>query len=81
MASERFARQIAQEIEGESRELHFKEAGHFLAFPYALPGMPANVLMHVGGRMIMDFGGTKAANADATKESWKELLGFLEEYA
>ncbi|WYP27558.1 alpha/beta fold hydrolase [Alkalihalobacillus sp. FSL W8-0930] len=79
--SERFARQIAQEIEGESRELHFEEAGHFLAFPYALPGMPANVLMHVGGRMIMDFGGTKAANAEATKKSWKELLCFLEEFA
>lgn len=79
--SEKFARQIAEKTETETRELHYEEAGHFLAFPYALPGMPANVLMHVGSRMIMDFGGTKAANAEATKDSWKELLGFLEEFA
>ncbi|MFK3939196.1 alpha/beta fold hydrolase [Alkalihalobacillus sp. NPDC078783] len=79
--SERFARQIAEKTDAETSELYFEEAGHFLAFPYALPGMPANVLMHVGGRMIMDFGGTKAANAEATKKSWKELLCFLEEFA
>lgn len=79
--SERFAKKIAQEMVRVPRQLHFEGAGHFLAFPYALPGMPANVLMHVGGRMIMDFGGTKAANAEATKKSWKELLCFLEEFA
>ncbi|MCM2676854.1 alpha/beta fold hydrolase [Alkalicoccobacillus plakortidis] len=79
--AERFATQIEERVNVPIRCLNYEEAGHFLAFPYALPGMPANVNMHVGAGMIMDFGGTKSANAAAAKASWKELLNFLRENA
>ncbi|SDI79484.1 acyl-CoA thioesterase/bile acid-CoA:amino acid N-acyltransferase family protein [Natribacillus halophilus] len=57
--------------------LTYDKAGHFLSFPYALPSLPTNTNMHVGGGMTMTFGGTKWANAQATSESWLEILAFL----
>ncbi|WP_062049807.1 acyl-CoA thioester hydrolase/BAAT C-terminal domain-containing protein [Bacillus sp. JCM 19034] len=63
----------------EDHYLYYEKAGHFLAFPYSFVNLPANVYMHVGGGMTMDFGGTKPANAQAAKESWIEIVKFLEE--
>ncbi|TSB45541.1 alpha/beta fold hydrolase [Alkalicoccobacillus porphyridii] len=78
----RFAERIKENLTEYPLEcLAYEKAGHFLAFPYALPGMPANVNMHVGGGMIMNFGGTKEANAAATTDSWEKLLNFLGENA
>ncbi|WP_416150711.1 acyl-CoA thioesterase/bile acid-CoA:amino acid N-acyltransferase family protein [Salipaludibacillus sp. HK11] len=59
--------------------LYYKEAGHFLAFPYGLPGLPANVNMEIAGaKMTMTFGGSKVANTKAANDSWVKILDFLE---
>ncbi|WP_306984700.1 alpha/beta fold hydrolase [Alkalicoccobacillus murimartini] len=77
-----FATQVEEKMNDQNvHVLHYKEAGHFLGFPYALPGMPANVNEHVGGRLIMNCGGSKSANAAATNSSWNELLNYLRDYA
>lgn len=80
-----YSREIAKnlavsETVDNNQHLYFEEAGHFLTFPYSLPNMPANVHMQVGGRMTMTFGGSKAANAKAAKETWPKLLAFLKEH-
>ncbi len=57
-----YARMVQHELHGkrtDNKHLYYEEGGHFLAFPYGLPGMPTSTYMHVGGGMIMDFGGTK----------------------
>ncbi len=58
--------------------LYYKNAGHFLSFPYSFTNLPANVFMNIGGKMIMTFGGTKQGNAIAAKNSWRQILTFLE---
>ncbi|MCF1685832.1 alpha/beta fold hydrolase [Tetragenococcus halophilus] len=58
--------------------LYYKNAGHFLSFPYSFVNLPANVFMNIGGKMIMTFGGTKQGNAEAAKDSWRQILTFLE---
>ncbi|KMK75327.1 acyl-CoA thioesterase/bile acid-CoA:amino acid N-acyltransferase family protein [Alkalihalobacillus pseudalcaliphilus] len=61
--------------------LQYEHGGHFIAFPYALPHLPANIYEHVGGGMVMDSGGTKKANACAAKDSWPVLLNFIRKHA
>lgn len=76
-----FAERIKEKVnEHPVQALTYEKAGHFIAFPYALPGMPANVNVHVGGGMIMDFGGTKEDNAFAVVDSWGKVQSFLREY-
>ncbi|WP_152657972.1 acyl-CoA thioester hydrolase/BAAT C-terminal domain-containing protein [Oceanobacillus sp. CFH 90083] len=62
----------------QHRYLYYKNAGHFLAFPYSFVNLPANVVMNVGGGMTMTFGGSKVANAKAAKDSWEQILVFLD---
>lgn len=62
-----------------NRYLYYENAGHFLSFPYSLVNLPANVFMNIGGKMTMTFGGSKRGNAEAAKDSWKQILTFLDE--
>ncbi|MDE5416343.1 acyl-CoA thioester hydrolase/BAAT C-terminal domain-containing protein [Alkalihalobacterium chitinilyticum] len=64
---------------GRNRYLYYEDAGHFLSFPYSYVNLPANVFMNVGSGMTMTFGGTKAANAAAAKDTWAQILEFLKE--
>lgn len=66
---------------GQNRYLYYKDAGHFLSFPYSFVNLPSNVVMNVGGGMTMTFGGSKSANAAAAKDSWEKILDFLSETA
>ncbi|GAA0381898.1 acyl-CoA thioesterase/bile acid-CoA:amino acid N-acyltransferase family protein [Bacillus horti] len=76
--SSEFAMPIKEKLPN-TEHLQYKEAGHFLAYPYSLPNMPANINIHVGGGMIMDFGGSKEANAKAAKDTWLKILSFIED--
>lgn len=81
--SSQFAGDITERLAEEERPYHdvhlnYEKAGHFLCFPYSLPDLPSNILMQVGGGMVMTFGGDKKANALAARESWPEVLRFLE---
>ncbi|MEL5938286.1 acyl-CoA thioester hydrolase/BAAT C-terminal domain-containing protein [Tetragenococcus halophilus] len=62
-----------------NRYLYYENAGHFLSFPYSLVNLPANVFMNIGGKMTMTFGFSKRGNAEAAKDSWKQILTFLDE--
>ncbi|MFV8829558.1 acyl-CoA thioester hydrolase/BAAT C-terminal domain-containing protein [Alkalihalobacterium sp. APHAB7] len=62
-----------------NRYLYYEDAGHFLSFPYSYVNLPANVYMNVGVGMTMTFGGTKEANATAAKDTWVQMLEFLNE--
>ncbi|MDN6840496.1 MAG: acyl-CoA thioesterase/BAAT N-terminal domain-containing protein [Tetragenococcus halophilus] len=62
-----------------NRYLYYENAGHFLSFPYSFANLPSNVFMSVSENMILTFGGSKRGNAEATKDSWKQILIFLEE--
>ncbi|WP_026675222.1 acyl-CoA thioesterase/bile acid-CoA:amino acid N-acyltransferase family protein [Alkalihalobacterium bogoriense] len=82
--SERYVKIMEKHVRAASdpspqhRFLYYKNAGHFLSFPYSFVNLPANVFMNTGGGMTMTFGGTKAANAAAAKETWGEILEFLQ---
>ncbi|SES64515.1 Acyl-CoA thioester hydrolase/BAAT N-terminal region [Oceanobacillus limi] len=65
----------------QNRYLYYDNAGHFLSFPYSFVNLPAQVYMNVGGGMTMTFGGSKAANAKASRDSWLKILDFLAENA
>lgn len=69
----------AENNSSQNRYLYYKDAGHFISFPYSFVNLPSNVLMNVGGGMTMTFGGTKATNAAAAKDSWSKILEFLNE--
>lgn len=78
--SECFVKIMEEKLKNESnhhRYLYYEKAGHFLAFPYSFVKLPANVHMVVGGGMTMTFGGSKAANAEAARDSWKKCLFFF----
>ncbi|UTR07331.1 acyl-CoA thioesterase/BAAT N-terminal domain-containing protein [Alkalihalobacillus sp. LMS6] len=75
-----YARIVQHELHDkrtDNEHLYYEEGGHFLAFPYGIPGMPTSTYMHVGGGMVMDFGGTKKGNADAARETWQHVQDFL----
>jgi dienelactone hydrolase len=63
------------------RHLRYADAGHFVCFPYGLPSLPPMTRLGVHPRLTIDFGGTAAANAAASRESWAEILGFLADAA
>jgi len=81
--SARYVKLMEEKLEGngssQNRYLYYKGAGHFLSFPYSFVNLPSNVLMNVGGGMTMTFGGSKAANAAAARDSWGKILEFLDE--
>ncbi|MDO6449859.1 acyl-CoA thioester hydrolase/BAAT C-terminal domain-containing protein [Oceanobacillus profundus] len=58
--------------------LHYKDAGHFLCFPFTFPSMPPEVLLS-NGPFTLTFGGSANANAQAAKDSWPKILAFLDE--
>ncbi|TVT27779.1 hypothetical protein FO441_08715 [Salinicoccus cyprini] len=66
----------AQRHDDRDRYLVYEEGGHFISFPYNFHQMPANVNMNIG-KMTMNFGGSKKANAKASKQSLEEILSFL----
>lgn len=59
--------------------LYYKEAGHFLCFPYTLPNMPPNIMMSPWGGMTIPFGGSAKANTNSSLDSWPKILGFLKQ--
>lgn len=65
----------------EHRHLSYPAAGHFLCFPYGLPGLPPLTTMAPTGGFTIDFGGSVPANATAAEESWPEILGFLHRWS
>lgn len=73
-----FSDEIQQERNNENDiYLSYRNAGHFISYPYSFYQLPANVHMDVDG-MIIDFGGTKYENAHAAEESLTKILSFLE---
>jgi dienelactone hydrolase len=60
--------------------LRYPGAGHFVCFPYALPTLPPMTRMSPAPRMVIDFGGTAAANARSATESWARIRAFLAEH-
>jgi dienelactone hydrolase len=82
--SDRFVKMMEnklKDVKGSNynRYLYFDNAGHFLSFPYSFVNLPANIYMKVGGGMTMTFGGSKPANAKAAKDSWSQILEFLDQ--
>lgn len=78
--SEKFVKRMKKHLPdevGPHTHLFYEGAGHFLAFPYCFPSIPSNVVMQVDQRMSINFGGSKAANARATIDSWKKIREFL----
>ncbi len=66
--------------QGDTREpyyLSYKDAGHFSAFPAALPYLPTTRSITNRGKMTMTFGGTAKGSADAAKDSFRGVLLFL----
>ncbi|WP_368658130.1 acyl-CoA thioester hydrolase/BAAT C-terminal domain-containing protein [Metabacillus halosaccharovorans] len=63
----------------QNQYLYYENSGHFSSFPYSFVNLPSNVLMNTGGGMTMNFGGSKSANAEAAKDSWRKILAFLRE--
>ncbi|WP_213581069.1 acyl-CoA thioester hydrolase/BAAT C-terminal domain-containing protein [Paenibacillus sp. J2TS4] len=59
--------------------LHYKDAGHFLCFPYTLPYMPPNVMLSPGGGMTVTFGGSDKANTRTALDAWPKMLDFLKQ--
>jgi dienelactone hydrolase len=59
------------------RHLSYRGAGHFVSFPYALPGLPPMTRLTVGPKLTIDFGGTAAANHAACLDSWAQIRLFL----
>jgi hypothetical protein len=57
--------------------LSYPDAGHFACFPYGLPALPPMTTMSPAPRLVIDFGGTTAANARSASESWPRILSFL----
>ncbi|WP_416827331.1 acyl-CoA thioester hydrolase/BAAT C-terminal domain-containing protein [Ectobacillus polymachus] len=57
--------------------LHYKDAGHFLCFPYVLPNIPPNIMMSPWGGMTITFGGSDKANTKSSLDSWPKILDFL----
>ncbi|MFD2629965.1 acyl-CoA thioesterase/bile acid-CoA:amino acid N-acyltransferase family protein [Oceanobacillus kapialis] len=82
--SAHFVKKMEERLKASSnphRYLYYENAGHFLAFPYSFVNLPANVYMVIGGGMTMTFGGSKAANANAARDSWREILAFVGEHS
>ncbi len=80
--SQRFAELVLARLRAHDHpypdeHLSYAGAGHFLCFPYGLPGMPPMTRMSPVPVITMDFGGTPAANAAAARDSWAEILRFL----
>ncbi|WP_078394413.1 acyl-CoA thioester hydrolase/BAAT C-terminal domain-containing protein [Shouchella patagoniensis] len=65
---------------GDQREpcfVSYKDAGHFSAFPAALPYLPTTRSITNRGKMTMTFGGTAKGSAKAAEHSFREVLLFL----
>lgn len=60
----------------ERKHLHYKNAGHMLTRQF-LPAIGLPFYHHVDKNWYA-LGGTAEGNAHANKESWREVLGFLE---
>lgn len=58
-----------------SKHLDYRQAGHFVCFPYGYPCLPPLV----GAQRGLACGGNVSANASAITESWEEILAFLQE--
>ncbi|CAK7008193.1 MAG: hypothetical protein DELT_00332 [Desulfovibrio sp.] len=52
-----------------------EKAGHSIGFPY----VPINetVVTHPVSGLVMDFGGTRDINAEASRRSWRRVMTFL----
>ena len=80
-----YARQIMERLSTmkfpyEHRHLCYPEAGHAIGLPYAhgLPYIPTYRRAAENSQdPLIDLGGSKAGNARANAESWRELLRFL----
>ncbi|GAA1403899.1 acyl-CoA thioesterase/bile acid-CoA:amino acid N-acyltransferase family protein [Catellatospora coxensis] len=70
-------RLLAHGHPAEVVNLTYPGAGHFVSFPYALPGMPPMVSISPMSRLRIDFGGSAPANAAAAVDSWRRVLEFL----
>ncbi|MEV0615174.1 acyl-CoA thioester hydrolase/BAAT C-terminal domain-containing protein [Nonomuraea sp. NPDC050404] len=60
-----------------SKHRVYPGAGHFVAFPYALPSLPPSLRLSPAARMVLDFGGAPAPGAAAAEQSWQEINAFL----
>lgn len=56
-------------------------AGHFSAFPYAIPALPSMCRLSPTRAFSIDFGGTPAVNAAAAQHSWALLRTELSTWA
>ncbi|WP_068673571.1 alpha/beta fold hydrolase [Oceanobacillus sp. Castelsardo] len=61
-----------------NRFIYHENAGHFSAFPSALPNLPQTT-GDTNYNMTMVFGGTKKVNAKTAQDSWEQTLDFLKE--
>lgn len=62
----------------KNKFIYYADAGHFSAFPSAIPNLPqrtGNTRFH----MTTTFGGTKKVNAKTAQDSWEKTLEFLQE--
>lgn len=59
---------------------YYKEGGHFISFPYCFRNLPSNTHMKIG-KMAMQFGGSKVANAVAAEETLAKILKFLNQHS
>ncbi|WP_059106153.1 acyl-CoA thioesterase/bile acid-CoA:amino acid N-acyltransferase family protein [Shouchella shacheensis] len=81
--SAHFSQMVRERLKQENRSyndvyLTYKDAGHFLCFPYSLPNMPANITESVGKRMVLDYGGDAKSNTHAALDSWPQILAFFQ---
>lgn len=61
-----------------NKYIYYENAGHFSAFPSALPNLPQTT-GDTNYNMTMVFGGTKKVNAKTAQDSWEKTLEFLKE--
>lgn len=76
--SDRYGEQIMDRLtRDDSKHIVYPGAGHFCAFPYALPTLPPSIALSPAPRIVIDFGGTAPACAASADQSWAEILAFL----
>ncbi len=76
-AAQVMARLAAHRHPYPDRHLRYARAGHFVCFPYGLPSLRPRVLLSPWGGLLLTFGGSAAANAQAATDSWAQILAFL----
>lgn len=81
-----YAQRIVDRLEehggqGRACDERITGAGHFSAFPYAIPALPSMCRLSPTRAFSIDFGGTPAVNAAATQHSWALLRTELSTWA